>query len=1811
MQIINEQYKVVEEKDTDLFGTTYIVEDIHEGNLLKHLRTISFQKETKGFIEFMKYNFYDYSSYFHPNLIKIYFFNRINLIDYKQVAINQFYYAYDYFDSVNAFEYCKKKDLDLILDLAAELCSAIKFLHLRGFLLCGIMEDDLGVVKEGDEYHVKISSLPYPKGINKKVILDKRDMRFMAPETENDGGFSFASDIYTIGAIIFHMINGSESYNERSKGQNSHPYRSIMGIIEKCMSEEPGKRYQTVDGIIGDINSRFKKSYNIVQKEYLQAMPYYRIKPLGRYSLIERVMNDAKGYFFVERSNRITLVLGSEGAGKEDLLVSMLIKAEHEGLRPIKIILNESDFCKFGFLSILIRGIIRYADDDIIDKYLSGINSILPQIYRYGAAASSEGPVYTEGGSETEYVQRLSNFIKEASKKLNIVFLINNIEWIDRDSLELMTKLLHDESDVRVYFIAFMDKKAYLNNDETKEYCNKFREMGILDTVTLRNFSLEDTAEYIRLILGMDHAPRGFARAIYEKTKGSPEKIYNILYMYFSNNSLYVNDKGRWAFDKIDADLLNPPRANDMDTLNNVYGLNSDYNDILRAISIFNSAISSDVIENFVEVKGEKLIGYLNYLSYLNITIVKPDYLGFSFGFASLDLKKSIYESIPTELRRKYHEKASYVLKNIIRDEKRDNLDELIHQMIGANWHHEVREYILDSARYMIENNSLKQAVQFLEHVHSLLAEEGVYEEEVLICNKLAELYERVGEYLKADFYCGVVEKIAVDTGNTNLLIDIYINKYSLMYKLNDKKASFKYLVLSKNLLRRSDYKEGMCEHIIAINRMMLHKRKFGSYIKIIEKALKQTDKDQYKFFYGRLLGICGRFKAYKGRYKEGISELTESIHILEEMGSYRKMLYPLNSMGEIYYYNFNEVLKAKEYFEKCLSISRKVGDAYYIGISYNNLAGIYMIADNNFKALRFYQNSLKNIALTKDKHMKSRIYLNTILANTKIGDYIKAQITQNEMKEEILDYKYSVDLMNLIYQIRSESYYALGDYEKAIQFAQKTMYICTTWGIPENVEVYFVKLLSEIQKSGILDYEKDSSFINKVFKENSYKLGRIACVRLAEIYIEKGRKEQGAGFLNRGLSYASKIDTDILRLRYDYVGALIKEGPERLESLTKLTGLIETTENNEIGWKIYKAIALEYTERGDHREALKYLITSLSYLRKLVHNVPDEYKIEFINSHGRNSIKESLRQTAKLLAPGSPGAESKGEGEYEESTSLNEMDKYFDYTEYRNIYRQNGAEEVSAAISMEANTRVGFLERIQELLNRFSDDERFNLKQIIDLLADMTQAKNAFIAVLQEDESLKVIASYRRYSEIPFYKYVVEQVKQKKESIIVSDVFEYNARKGDILIPNNITAVFCIPIMLPKESEGIEAEQGGERRKHQDQGNNTIAGYIYLDTDSIINNFTLESSCFCITASKIAYVLTDNYNMKAMSTIDKLTKLYTRKYFETKLSNELGHVEREGGQFSIIMADIDKFKSVNDRFGHQKGDEVLQGISSIIMNNVRKGDLCGRYGGEEIIMLLPGTDSKGAYKVAEKIRKKVENSKLMGLNIPLTISLGISSYPEHGTWAKDLVDKADQALYNVKESGRNGSRIYELNMPNSTNRIGRLEGIVSGDLVEDQRKARTLLEILELQRDNNKTIEEKMFSFLGRIIEVSEAHTGGIFLTEEMSRGRIGISRRITRKRLAETEIGEASHNEDIIEKCISSRRGEYQIDWSSYPGIDSLTGMPDWQSVISIPMIDRGKLKGVVYLSVSIKDKEFDAGTYNYIKILSDIMSAVLRKG
>jgi diguanylate cyclase (GGDEF)-like protein len=168
--------------------------------------------------------------------------------------------------------------------------------------------------------------------------------------------------------------------------------------------------------------------------------------------------------------------------------------------------------------------------------------------------------------------------------------------------------------------------------------------------------------------------------------------------------------------------------------------------------------------------------------------------------------------------------------------------------------------------------------------------------------------------------------------------------------------------------------------------------------------------------------------------------------------------------------------------------------------------------------------------------------------------------------------------------------------------------------------------------------------------------------------------------------------------------------------------------------------------------------------------------------------------------------------------------------------------------------------------------------------------------------------------------------------------------------------------------------------------------------------------------------------SMKDMATFDTLTHLYNRTYLSQALEVEFKNALLKKEPLSVIMVDIDHFKAINDRYGHDEGDRALIHIASLLKGSLRKHDIVARFGGEEFLIVLPKAMLKDAVVIAERIRKSVEATPLSGSKekINFTISLGIASIPAIWPESKEeFIKCADTALYEAKEKGRNRVCFY------------------------------------------------------------------------------------------------------------------------------------------------------------------------------------------
>jgi diguanylate cyclase (GGDEF)-like protein len=250
----------------------------------------------------------------------------------------------------------------------------------------------------------------------------------------------------------------------------------------------------------------------------------------------------------------------------------------------------------------------------------------------------------------------------------------------------------------------------------------------------------------------------------------------------------------------------------------------------------------------------------------------------------------------------------------------------------------------------------------------------------------------------------------------------------------------------------------------------------------------------------------------------------------------------------------------------------------------------------------------------------------------------------------------------------------------------------------------------------------------------------------------------------------------------------------------------------------------------------------------------------------------------------------------------------------------------------------------------------------------------------------------------------IAGKVFETKEPLIVNA-----AEKDERYLENqdsNVESILCIPLVVSDEAIGV----------------------INITNKISKGCFTGEDLQLLTALGNQASVAINNTSLYEMAITDELTKLYIRRFFNLKLESEFRRAKRYGHALTLAMCDLDYFKKVNDTFGHQMGDMVLQTVANLLKAHVRETDIPARFGGEEFVVVLPETNGEGGEIFGERFRKAVAESNVPGLPHQITISIGLATYPDDADSIQTLIGTADSALYEAKHKGRN--RICRFTLP-------------------------------------------------------------------------------------------------------------------------------------------------------------------------------------
>ncbi len=1786
MQLLNNRYKIETIFEEDYNGVIYEVIDLWNGNKRGLLKLCENSGQNKKIYDFFCNNFLTFSNTKHKFLLNNEKFDIVTVIDNKKTLTNQYFYTKEYTSRTRLKDCYLQISFKEKLIIISQLCNVVDYLSFRGLIYEYISPKNIYIKRDENEIQIKLKDIASIYEQKIRNTYDESTRPFMAPEViMNNDEITDRADIYSLGMIIKFLLG---TYLDDDSVYKGKPYntikRNLNQLVNNMIKNDPHNRKADIKSLISILNQIEDINYEVDFSNERKRLNF-STEIIAREKEIDELLkidNEFKNRVY---NKNLLLIRGESGIGKTRLLEEFNFRLRMWGRSVYFTTIKDKSSRQLEPIKKILRKMIKNCNNTLIDKYGCELVKIIPEL----RIANDIKPSSVLSG-EREILRlydRISNFIVDFIADNPTYIILDDLHNSDKETLRLINYIIRNKKNCPLLFIISNNNilsESYKELNTITDGWSNLKEVKFLE---LLRFDLQQTALMIKNILGIRYKPMRFVTRIMTETSGNPRHIEEVIKNLYTSGELFIDHVGNWDLKTQLYSNIHIPSNVDEAIKNQIDFLEHDFYEIAKVISLFRTSVSKNTILRIKDMDKDKLDDLINKLIDIKIIDEKVEDWGYTYDYYNIQTKKYIYHSINKEERKVLHMLAAKVLEELYNERQRDNKDELIYHLTVSNQFDKAIDYTIDWAKRMEDLMGNAQAISLWEKANELLKNQlNINKLKVLV--NLGRLYIAQGANENAlEVFSEVHEGAKMLNEQTYVVISKnFIGE--IYYRRNDLDTAKDYVLDAKNNAEQFNYIEGYLNSVRILNRIMIQKNKFDEVEEHTKKYIDIAKKEKYYSEVAHYYNQIGVTKLFTGDAKKGKKYFENSIKYFNKSGNLIQSTAPINNIGVIYTDHFYNAEKAMEYYQKSLNICQKYNSSEGILVSLVNIGENYIYTTQYDKAISYIRDTEKIANEIEDKRMSflanvdlGRIYLG-------LGEYDKAFEYYKLVIQEYEIYTNQGENINEYLDFLGEFYFKFGKWDKSLEFCIKARDITTKKKIYLRA-VTRIELI-KFYKTGVLD-KKALNKIRLEHRENDFYSVRInSLLDIAMIAVLVGDREYAKEVLIESKEMSKDSIADYLSLKNLLLNAVLNK-----DNVNEILKLEDKVKNKYVELEIFinKILGQEFYNNHEYHQAIYYFIVSLDVLKRTSKKIPNSnIEKSYLKKHNAKSIMKKIESIRDIIS---------GKKNKENITENTSIEKYLDINQFKNFF--NSKDFYSSALKYFTVTSIHDINTIEELIKRFTEDYKDNLDLILKFAVKETFANKGYVLIYPDDiDKPKILASTTNIYDFSFINQIVSRVKQKNKGMLIKSSLGNNNSKEYIYLTDHIKALICVPIY--RANKYIQVNDEPERRKTTKKPNkDEIIGYIYLDCDRLFNRFDEKRYELIEILSYLAFMNVENYNLKISSSIDKLTGVYTRKYFDMISEDILNKAKKETFFLSVIMIDIDKFKVINDTFGHRKGDEILSKVGKIILENVRNTDVVGRYGGEEFIIMLANTNEVHSKKIAEKIREKVEEAVLISDEYPLTISLGISVYPQHGQLKDELIEKADQALYAAKQRGRNRSIMWSSDIGNSNKRLDKLVGIVSGNTVQDIRNVLALVEIIDLIKEKFNR-KEKIYRILGRLIEIIEGKKATLFLLNNQKE----IDDIYSRQIFVEDWVNETNYNKKIIQRVIVNKVGEYLIDWEYVENIDILTGTPNWQSLIIVPLICKGYVKGVLQISVPIKEKEFDYSSYNFVNTAGDIIAAII---
>lgn len=1788
MRIINERYEVIQLLTRENSYIEYLVSDKQKNNNIKRIRIFDTEMSNYDFIKQMEAQFVEMKTVVHDHILSDYEFQSILTVNGNRVTRKQYFYTYEHYDDAKLVNYIElnKTEINTVI---VQLLKAVRFLHFRGFLYKYLNFDQILILRIDGQIVLKLKDVAgnfindyYFKSDHERFGL------FIAPEIVWGEETDYLADIYSLGVIVYYLYYRLDyKFNSIQNIHISSYANEIHRFIMKATSHIRDERHENIHAFIEELSTLIwiEVSKDDI-KFYDKVHDATRI--IGRDTLIKEIKTK-----IVEKSKKTLtqnafVIQGENGSGKTRVLneiyyVSKFERFPYVYLKPSKG--NDA----FYTIKTIIESIHEQGDISpmLIQKYGGELIHLVPELANdWNIKEYKSLDVHREA---YRLLNRVYHFFVEYTNSKFMLLLIDDFEKLSSVEKIFYQLLFSNKNITNYYVVTTCDEDTHFESEI----------MPLISMNKLAALNLEETGLLIKAMLGLNYIPYKLTHRLMIENQGKANLTRQLVKkLWYDSVIFFDGNKFEWNFDEVDDnyvfEYINHKRDAFDQILNSV---SKTHYEVLRRLSVLKGSFSMQTVFAMGEITEEEGYHFLYEMEDKRILNKRISDVEYVFAFSSNEVKKVFFDTLSDADYQQLCELAAdlYEKRYLSTGELSESL---IDYLVSSDQQEKAAHYCgVFCDHYMAQNNSLK-SIEMLEQGVEIHVANGQNKSAIQMIIKLIRIMIKAGKLERAmDRVHYLYDFITSDDLISK--VDIQIEHAYILYFQNELSQSNELSIATIELAQNINYLDGemraayvKCKCLVGAGDLDAHRKMTDHYLQLSQQ---ENNVKHLAVFFNEL----GINFLYNNLFSQGMEAFKKSLNYYQQLEDDENIIKLYNNLGVIKSDGYGDYIEAREYFRRAYTRANNKNYLVNLPIYLNNLGETYRIEGRYEMAIKQFAESNKLAEEVGDKNLVLLSLINLCHGYLLNEHYGKSNKLMTRLEHEVQSIKKRGYDKFDYYLLHFEYYLAMNAIMKVNQWRYE-------FNADEVVDDYRKFRLKIIDMR--LTFMKDNMALNRKSERESDKkipfaeldtllalvvnpaeaqlLREVVQDLVIECIVEKDylNAEKLLRLDDRLMTF---YNTRSVRLKRDFIEACLSDySTERIEVLIDQI----KEQSLEFLWKTYNILGDAYIELNNTYEALRYYLMALDVIADLSSSIPQDYKETYIlHDDIKMALKNKINRIIRVLL----NFEGVKYGLLIEGR-IDTVEDFFDLSQFNMLY--DSSEFLNLVYKNYKNKEKYHYDSATDLIRHLEKDEIANLKCILRYLQQITLGERACIYMLDENDNISEVICANEYDQQYDILKLVNNYGNDVEGLYVSKL---NPGTSLHLLLENQKGLISFPIF-----ESFDDQKKGEKRKEDMFINKKkIVGYVFLDTTNVINRFneyTFEQSKSFM---NLFYVFITNYNLKKLSTIDKLTGVYLRKYIEQQFAVQMSISRQNTFSLSVIMLDIDKFKNVNDTYGHRKGDEILSRIGDLLMNSVRSTDFVGRYGGEEFIILLPETDSGNAFKVAEKIRRLVEKSKLLGEDKPLTVSLGVSTYPLDGANEDELIEKADQALYYSKNNGRNKSTSWDNNLIKEGHRYDRLTGILTENMSSDTRYMQAILDIMN-QLNHQIDRESSILNAFISLLDITEG--------EEIQFLKFDAEDRLIEtffKRKGQADLSEELVLSDrLLVQFKSMKAGHYFIDWEEQQ-IDMTdkemlaSSMPDWKSYIALRFQHEG-YTGILAISVSISIKEFDFSNYNFVDSLRPIL-------